>query len=80
VLVPGITDGGDDLMKLGAFIGELTNVEKLELLPYHRMGVYKWQQLNKTYPLEGVAEPTEREVERARQLIGLGRAQSAGSA
>ncbi|MBE1444352.1 pyruvate formate-lyase-activating protein [Paenibacillus sp. OAS669] len=79
VLVPGITDGGDDLMKLGAFIGELTNVKKLELLPYHRMGVYKWQQLNKTYPLEGVAEPTEREVERARQLIGLGRAQSAGS-
>ncbi|WP_282942738.1 pyruvate formate-lyase-activating protein [Paenibacillus sp. RC67] len=76
VLVPGLTDGYEDLMRLGAFIGNLTNVKKLELLPYHRMGVYKWQQLNKPYPLKSVAEPTEREMERARQLIRLGMDQS----
>ncbi|MCS7460949.1 pyruvate formate-lyase-activating protein [Paenibacillus doosanensis] len=72
VLVPGLTDGSEDLRKLGAFLGKLTNVEKLELLPYHRMGVYKWQQLGRPYPLEGVAEPDEREVERAKRLIAQG--------
>ena len=76
VVVPGRTDSYEDLMRLGAFIGNLTNVEKLELLPYHRMGVYKWQQLNKLYLLDGVAEPTEREMEAARQLIQLGMAES----
>ncbi|UUZ96604.1 pyruvate formate lyase-activating protein [Paenibacillus sp. P25] len=53
VLVPGITDREEDLLALGEFIGELDGVEKIELLPYHRMGVYKWQQLGKAYPLEG---------------------------
>ncbi|MEI7025036.1 pyruvate formate-lyase-activating protein [Paenibacillus sp. y28] len=69
VLVPGITDSYEDLHALGRFIGGLNGVDKIELLPYHRMGVYKWQQLNKTYPLEGVPTPSEREVERAQRII-----------
>jgi pyruvate formate lyase activating enzyme len=69
VLVPNITDNYVDLVALGEFIGGLKNVEKLELLPYHRLGVYKWQQLGKPYPLEGVPTPSESEVERARRLI-----------
>lgn len=69
VLIPGITDHTDDLRALGTFIGGLKRVEKLELLPYHRMGVYKWQQLGRDYPLEGVPTPSDREVERARQVI-----------
>jgi len=74
VLIPGITDDSSDLRDLGAFIGGLQGVEKLELLPYHRMGVFKWQQLGKDYPLEGVPTPTDREVERAYRLIEEGRA------
>jgi len=73
VLVPGWTDDADDLRALGEFIGSLSNVEKLELLPYHRMGVYKWQQLGKAYPLEHCPVPTELEVSRARRLIEEGR-------
>ncbi|EFM12208.1 pyruvate formate-lyase activating enzyme [Paenibacillus curdlanolyticus YK9] len=69
VLIPGITDSTEDLTSLGAFIGQQANIEKIELLPYHRMGVYKWQQLGRTYPLEGVPTPTDREVNRARALI-----------
>ncbi|RUS46599.1 pyruvate formate-lyase-activating protein [Cohnella sp. AR92] len=69
VLVPGITDDYEDLTKLGRFIGELSNVTKLELLPYHRMGVYKWAQLGKEYPLEGVPSPGEEEVRRARSIV-----------
>lgn len=73
VLIPGITDQAGDLTLLGEFIGHLRNVEKVELLPYHRMGVYKWQQLGRTYALEGVPTPTDREVERARELIEAAR-------
>ncbi|OZB91225.1 pyruvate formate-lyase-activating protein [Paenibacillus sp. XY044] len=73
VLIPGITDQAGDLTLLGEFIGHLRNVEKIELLPYHRMGVYKWQQLGRLYPLDGVPTPTDREVERARELIEAAR-------
>ncbi|WP_054027466.1 pyruvate formate-lyase-activating protein [Bacillus sp. FJAT-28004] len=69
VLIPGITDQPEDLIALGEFMGQLANVEKFELLPYHRMGVYKWQQLGRVYELEGVPTPSDREVERARQII-----------
>ncbi|WP_336785157.1 pyruvate formate-lyase-activating protein [Paenibacillus sp. MMO-177] len=69
VLIPGITDHAEDLRRLGRFVGRLGNVEKLELLPYHRMGVYKWQTLGRPYPLEGVPVPTEQEVARAAAIL-----------
>ncbi|MFD0587385.1 pyruvate formate-lyase-activating protein [Paenibacillus sp. GCM10027627] len=75
VLIPGVNDEASDLAQLGTFLGKLENVEKLELLPYHRMGVYKWRQLGREYPLEGVQEPTEREMLRARQMIEAARKQ-----
>ncbi|MGF7032206.1 pyruvate formate lyase activating enzyme [Paenibacillus mucilaginosus] len=77
VLVPGITDDYADLTALGRFIGGLSRVEKVEILPYHRMGVYKWQQLGRDYPLEGVPTPDDREVQRAYRLLEEGRAQRA---
>ncbi|MCR8636467.1 pyruvate formate-lyase-activating protein [Paenibacillus radicis (ex Xue et al. 2023)] len=78
VLIPGITDSFEDLYALGSFIGTMRNVQKIELLPYHRMGIYKWQQLNKAYPLEGVPAPSEREVERAWGIVQSGIAASHG--
>jgi len=73
VLVPGWTDAADDLIALGRFIGRLNGVEKLEILPYHRMGVYKWQQLGVPYPLAGVLEPGAEDVKRAYRLIEQGK-------
>ncbi|MFC4307188.1 pyruvate formate-lyase-activating protein [Cohnella boryungensis] len=72
VLVPGWTDSADDLIAFGRFVGELDGVEKIEVLPYHRMGVYKWQELGLAYPLEGVMEPGPDEVKRAYRLIDQG--------
>lgn len=74
VFVPGIHDDEEDLRNLGRFIGTLQGVEKFEILPYHQMGVYKWEMLGKEYPLEGVPSPTEEEVQRAYRLIEEGRA------
>lgn len=76
VLVPGWTDSYEDLLALGQFIGSLQGVEKVEILPYHQLGVYKWEQLGKIYLLDGVKNPTEEEVKRAQQIIQLGRSGS----
>ncbi|UKS25497.1 pyruvate formate-lyase-activating protein [Paenibacillus sp. HWE-109] len=80
VLVPGWTDEAKDLLELGKFIGTLQNVSKLELLPYHRMGVHKWQQMGKEYPLEQCPTPTDQQVARARDLIEQGRLKITSSA
>ncbi|WP_128893683.1 pyruvate formate-lyase-activating protein [Longirhabdus pacifica] len=73
VLVPGYTDDENDLKQLGYFIGSLSNVEKIEILPYHQMGVYKWQQLGKNYTLEDIQTPTDDEVNRAYACIERGK-------
>ncbi len=69
VLVPGVTDSEDDLQKLGEFVGTLENVKKVEILPYHKLGVYKWEALGLEYPLEGVEPPAEEKVEEAYNLL-----------
>ncbi|MGG4219708.1 pyruvate formate-lyase-activating protein [Paenibacillus jamilae] len=79
VFVPGIHDDEQDLLNLGRFIGTLNGVEKFEILPYHQMGVYKWEMLGKEYPLEGVPSPTDEEVQRAYRLIEEGRLETAGT-
>jgi pyruvate formate lyase activating enzyme len=69
VLVPGLTDSEQDLKRLAAFIQSLQNVEKIEVLPYHKLGVYKWQTLGLKYKLEDVEPPTEESVARAREIL-----------
>ncbi len=69
VLVPGITDSKEQLTRLGQFTASLQNVEKVEVLPYHTLGVFKWKELGLDYALGGIPTPTREEVERARQLI-----------
>ncbi|MCU6709798.1 pyruvate formate-lyase-activating protein [Paenibacillus sp. J5C_2022] len=71
VVIPGVTDDYSDLQELGRYIGKLKCVQKIELLPYHRMGVYKWQQLGLPYMLDGVPAPSERDMERARAIVEL---------
>jgi pyruvate formate lyase activating enzyme len=58
VLVPGLTDDLSDLTQIAKFIADLGNVERVELLPFHQLGQYKWNELGIDYKLEGVAPPT----------------------
>ncbi|PNS63129.1 pyruvate formate-lyase 1-activating enzyme, partial [Bacillus anthracis] len=69
VLVPGVTDNEEDLQKLSSFIQSLSNVQKIEVLPYHKLGVYKWEALGHKYPLANVEPPTEKNVEQARHIL-----------
>ncbi len=71
VLVPGITDSEEDLLALREFIHSLKTVSRTEILPYHTLGLAKYQKLGITYPLEGVPMPSKEEVRRAEALIGI---------
>lgn len=69
VLVPSVTDEPEDLKNLGEFIGTLANVRKIEILPYHKLGVYKWEALGYEYPLKDVEPPSEEKVDFAYSLL-----------
>ncbi|MED3963728.1 pyruvate formate-lyase-activating protein [Niallia taxi] len=69
VLVPTINDNVDDLRNLGEFISTLSNVEKVEILPYHKLGVYKWEALGLDYPLVGIDPPSEESVNYAYSML-----------
>lgn len=69
VLVPGINDNEADYLALAKIIGQHACVKLFELLPYHRMGVNKYEQLGIEYPLVGVKEPEKDKCVAARNLI-----------
>ena len=69
VLVPGINDDDDSLHKLRKFLDSLGNIERVEVLPYHDLGVYKWEQLGLPYTLSEVKPPTEENLLHARKIL-----------
>ncbi len=69
VLVPGITDNDAYLRELRAFLDTLDTVEKVEVLPYHTMGVVKYENLGIDYPLRGVEPPSEERVRNAKEIL-----------
>lgn len=71
VLVPGYTDDEKDLIKLKEFISTLKTVQKVEILPYHDMGKYKWEKLGVKYELEGLRTANSEDVEKAQKALGL---------
>ena len=62
VVVPNINDSVAYGEKIADFIKHYPNVELVELLPYHRSGVFKWKELGIDYPLENVPEPTKEAI------------------
>lgn len=71
VLIPGYTDNEKDLIRLKEFIKTLKNVEKIQLLPYHSMGKYKWKKLKIKYELENVREASQEDIERAKKILEI---------
>ena len=61
VVVPGLTDGDEHLQGLLGFVSTLHHVRRVELLPYHTLGVHKYHTLGYPYPLEGV-EPLAKDA------------------
>lgn len=71
VIIPGITDDEKDLIDLKNFLATLETVEKIELNPYHDMGKFKWENLGLKYPLEGVRTANEKDIKRAKEILGI---------
>lgn len=63
VVVPGYTDDLDDVRRLAEFIAPMDNVEKVELLPYHKLGAHKWAAYGDPYLLEKVEPPSRESME-----------------
>lgn len=69
VLVPGISNDEEQLINLRHFIDTLNNVKKVEVLPYHTLGVFKWEQLGIDYTLKDTPVPTKEEVAKAESIL-----------
>ncbi len=64
VVVPQVTDFEEDCLSLATFISKLPNVERLELLPFHKMGEFKWDSLGAKYTLHDIEPPTDEDMKR----------------
>lgn len=71
VIIPGYTDSEQDLIKLKSFIHSLKTVQKIELLPYHDMGKFKWKNLGAKYDLEDVRPANLDDIEKAKKILEI---------
>ena len=71
VLIPQITDNENDLKELSKYLKCLNGVEKFELLKYHDLGRFKWENLNLEYPLARYRTANEADVKRAKEIMQL---------
>lgn len=71
VLVPTINDDEQSLLRLKRFIDTLDNVSKIEVLPYHTLGVNKYKNLGLNYRLEGISEPTKEQLNLAKNILQI---------
>ena len=71
VLIPDYTDDENDLLELKNFIHSLKTVQKVEILPYHDMGKFKWKNLGKKYELENTRPANDEDVKKAKKILGI---------
>jgi pyruvate formate lyase activating enzyme len=69
VLVPGLTDDPEDIADIARFAATLGTVDRVDVLPFHQMGRYKWKQLGLDYTLRDVEPPTTAAVEQAAAIF-----------
>ena len=70
VLVPGYTDSLDVLKETKAFIDKLSNVKRVEVLPYHPFAIPKYDELKIEYKLKDVNIPSKESIEVAKEVLG----------
>ncbi len=69
VLLPTINDQEIYIKKLRSFLDSLHNITKIEVLPYHKSGVKKWESMGYSYELYHIEEPTQEQVEKAQYFL-----------
>ena len=71
IIVPTITDRTEDLLRLKDFLSTLKNVQKIELLPYHDLGKYKWVNAGVKYELENLRTANSNDIEYAKKILEI---------
>ena len=71
VLVPGLTDDEEDMNNIADFISGLKTVERVEVLPYHSLGMFKWEKLGISYTLKSARSPDREEMDKAEKIFNI---------
>ena len=69
VILEGYTLDEQKLIRLGRYLSDFDNIERIELIPYHTMGVKKWEEIGVDYSLKEVKPPDENKMEKAREIL-----------
>lgn len=69
ILVPGLTDGDDNIRAVARTVAKLTNVARVEVLPFHKMGEHKWEEMGMAYSLKATPPPTPEQMEHANGIF-----------
>ena len=69
VLIPGITNTPELLHAMGEYFKDYKTIEKIELQPYHKLGVHKWESLGWEYELKDARENTKEEIKTAVNIL-----------
>ncbi|NLK21767.1 MAG: pyruvate formate lyase-activating protein [Epulopiscium sp.] len=69
VLVPNLTDNPLHIEELASFLSTLNSIEKIEILPFHKMGEYKWEELGYPYHLKDTPTPSKKIIDRAKKIF-----------
>ena len=71
VLVPTLSDNDERLRETHEFLSTFKNIRRVEVLPYHDLGKFKWEQLGEVYPLEKVRTANNDDVKRAKEILKI---------
>lgn len=69
VLVPGYSDDEEDLHEWAKFVSQFKNIVRVDILPFHQMGAYKWKEVGKEYKLAEVKTPSREEVKKVEKIF-----------
>lgn len=69
VLVPGLTDDKKDIERMAQYLSGFSVIKKTEVLPFHKMGEYKWNQLGLNFELENTLEPTKELISEVKNIL-----------
>lgn len=69
VVVPGITENEEDIERMAKYLSKYTVIERVEILPFHKMGEYKWKELGMQYELFDTPAPEKESIARIKEII-----------
>ncbi|NMA65361.1 MAG: pyruvate formate lyase-activating protein [Clostridiaceae bacterium] len=69
VVVPGITENYDDIEEMGKYLSNYKVISRIEILPFHKMGEYKWKELGLDYELEKILPPEKESIKKIKNIL-----------